>query len=280
MQGRKFAMSVDVEDYYQVAAFDKLFGQEKWCKFESRVLRSTLKVLDIFDANNVKGTFFVLGCVAKEHPEIVREIVSRGHELASHGFNHQKVTTQNPDEFKEDVCSSKALLEDMSGKSVIGYRAPSFSISEKSEWAFDILADSGYLYSSSTYPIAHDHYGSPNWPTEPYRLDNGLLELPQATIEIANRRIPVGGGGYFRLFPYIASKFFIGKFQTQHPHPYMFYFHPWEIDPEQPVIKGAGIKSQFRHRVNLNKMEAKVAALCADFDWTTISNAYSIVPES
>lgn len=269
-------MSVDVEDYYQVAAFDKVISTEQWGSFESRVARSTGRVLEIFEKRGVKATFFTLGCVAEQNPQIVSDIVSAGHELASHGFAHQKADRQTREEFFEDITRAKELLENISGKQIVGYRAPSFSISEKNEWAFDELKRAGHLYSSSTYPVVHDHYGTPNWPKTPYFPVEGLLELPQATIEKLGRTLPVGGGGYFRLFPYQLSKYFIKQFQQNNDHPYIFYFHPWEIDAGQPVIKGAGAKSQFRHRVNLSKMDSKIDALSRDFEWTSIADAFGI----
>ncbi len=278
MDGRKKfnAMTVDVEDYFQVAAFDALISPSEWDSLAYRAGESTRKLLDLFDENNVKATFFTLGWVARRDPDLIRQIVSRGHELASHGFSHQKVFTQTQKEFSDDLLKSKKLLEDLSGERILGYRAPSFSIDERNEWAFDVLKECGFIYSSSTYPIAHDHYGTPSWPTKPYTLPNGLLELPQSTVEMMNKRLPVGGGGYFRLFPLLLSNYLLNKFHNQHDHPYIFYFHPWEIDSEQPKVAGASAKSAFRHYVNLSRMEKKIAAMCERHQWLTIKEAFGI----
>jgi polysaccharide deacetylase family protein (PEP-CTERM system associated) len=272
----KNAMTVDVEDYFQVSAFDKKIKPADWNDYPYRVGDSTRRILDLFALKNVKATFFVLGWVARKDPELVKRIVSDGHELASHGFWHQKAFTQSSMDFLQDITESKALLEDVGGVEVKGYRAPSFSIDKRNEWAFDSLKEAGYVYSSSTYAIAHDHYGTPDWPTKPYRLENGLWEFPQATVEHLGRRLPVGGGGYFRLFPLGLSKFFIKSFHQQHNHPYIFYFHPWEIDVEQPRIDGISAKSRFRHYVNLSRMESKISALCDTFSWDSIENLYQI----
>jgi polysaccharide deacetylase family protein (PEP-CTERM system associated) len=267
-------MTVDVEDYFQVAAFKDNIPVDKWDNYEYRAGERTRELLDVFSRHGVKATFFVLGWVAKKDPELIRRIVSEGHELASHGYWHQKAFEITRAEFKKDITIAKDVLEDISGERVIGYRAPSFSIDKRNEWAFDELASAGYLYSSSTYAVAHDHYGTPDWPTEPYKLDNGLLELPQATIDIAGRRIPVGGGGYFRLLPLSLSKLFINQYEKQHNAPYIFYFHPWEIDHEQPRINDASMKSRFRHYVNLKRMKSKISAISEAYNWTTFRDAY------
>jgi polysaccharide deacetylase family protein (PEP-CTERM system associated) len=270
VQGRNVArkvMTVDVEDYFQVAAFKDVISPKDWGNYDFRAGDRTREILDLFDETGTKATFFVLGWVAQRDPELVKRISSRGHEVASHGFWHQKAFEQSFGEFSDDVVRAKSDLEHLTGKPVIGYRAPSFSIDKRNEHAFDCLRDAGYIYSSSTYPVAHDHYGVPDWPTEPYILDNGLREFPQATIDRFNRRLPVGGGGYFRLFPYALSKSFIHQFEKQHNTPYIFYFHPWEIDPNQPRVTGAGWKSNFRHYVNLQRMQPKIARLCKDFEW-------------
>lgn len=268
------AMTVDVEDYFQVAAFDKQIHPEQWGNYPLRVEANTHRILDLFAQTGAKATFFTLGWVAERVPALIQRIVQEGHELASHGYGHQKAFLQSRKEFESDVKSSKYLLEDISGHAVLGYRAPSFSIDKRNEWAFDVLKEAGYLYSSSTYPIAHDHYGTPDWPVAPYQLSNGLWELPQATIDKWGRRIPVGGGGYFRLFPLALSNHLIRKFHEQHGHPYIFYFHPWEIDPLQPRIAQSSMKSAFRHYVNLSRMEGKIRALCETHEWCSIRDAY------
>lgn len=274
LKQKKFAMTVDVEEYFQVAAFDGVIDHQQWGTMKGRVAESTMKVLDIFSQNDVKATFFVLGIVARKHPELIKEIITRGHELASHGTNHQKADTQDYDVFYKDVKDAKSLLEDIGGREVIGYRAPSFSINNSNKWAFDALLEAGYIYSSSTYPVKHDHYGVPDWPRVPYQLENGLIELPQSTVDMFGRMLPVGGGGYFRLAPYQLSRYFIKKFSSINESSYIFYFHPWEIDPGQPIVKGASLKSQFRHRVNLSRMERKIIQLSKDFEWTTMRDAF------
>lgn len=270
------AMSVDVEEYFQVGAFEHCIKREDWVNHESRIVQSTDRLLELFAEKGVKATFFTLGYVAKNHPDLIKRIVAGGHELASHGFYHQRVTDLNRGEFLNDVTSSKALLEDIGGKEILGYRAPSFSICEKNQWAFEVLQETGHRYSSSTYPVVHDHYGTPNWPDEPYEPVPGLLELPQATIELKGRKLPVGGGGYFRLVPYMLSRMAIKQFHKEHNAPYIFYFHPWEIDAGQPKIDGAPLKSRFRHYVNLGRMEGKIAALCGDFKWVSIAEAFGL----
>lgn len=270
------AMSVDVEEYFQVGAFEHCVKREDWVNHESRIVQSTDRILDLFASKGVKATFFTLGYVAKNHPDLIKRIVAGGHELASHGFYHQRVTDLSRGEFLNDISSTKALLEDIGGQEILGYRAPSFSICEKTQWAFEVLQETGHRYSSSTYPVIHDHYGTPNWPDEPYEPAPGLLELPQATIEFKGRKLPVGGGGYFRLMPYALSKMAIKQFHKEHNVPYIFYFHPWEIDADQPKIGGAPLKSKFRHYVNLGRMEKKIAALSTDFSWVSIAEAFGL----
>jgi peptidoglycan-N-acetylglucosamine deacetylase len=270
------AMTVDVEEYFQVAAFLDQIKVDSWEGYESRVVAVTRRILAMFARHDVKATFFTLGWVAKRHPDLIKEIVAHGHELASHGFYHQKVTEQSYGDFKQDLKSAKALLEDISGQQILGYRAPSFSICEKNPWAFDALMETGHIYSSSTYPVNHDHYGAPTWPCTPHMTKQGILELPQATADVLGRRLPVGGGGYFRLMPYWLGKKLINRFHEQHDHPYIFYFHPWEIDPEQPRIEGANLKSRFRHYVNLSRMEGKIEQLSQDYNWVSVAEAYGL----
>lgn len=268
------AMTVDVEDYFHVSAFENVINPADWDKHSSRVVKSTMRILELFSERNVKATFFTLGWVAKRYPELVKEIVQDGHELASHGFNHQKATKMTASEFLEDVSMAKSLLEDISGGAVDGYRAPSFSIMEANEWAFDVLAEAGYTYSSSTYAIKHDHYGTPNWPNKPYQARNGLWEFPQSTVEMMGKKLPAGGGGFFRLQPYLISKNLVNRFHAQQDHPYIFYFHPWEIDADQPVMQDAPLKSRLRHYVNLSRMYKKVDALSQDFEWVSMREAH------
>jgi len=272
-------MTVDVEDFYQVGAFENDIKIDDWDNHEFRVGNNTRRILEIFEKNDVKATFFVLGWVAERDPELVKLIVEKGHELACHGYNHQKIFNQTPEEFFEDIKRSKLLLEEISGVKVNGYRAPSFSIDKRNEWAFDLIKEAGFLYSSSTYSVKHDHYGTPDWPSEPYQLKNGLWEYPQSTVDIMGRKIPVGGGGYFRLFPLFLSDFLMNKFESQNRYPYIFYFHPWEIDPEQPKIKTASFKSRFRHYVNLKRMEGKIISISKKYIWYSISSSHNIPQE-
>lgn len=273
-QGPLNALTVDVEDYFQVAAFDECISGEQWESMPQRAALNTRRLLDLFDAQGAKATFFVLGWIAERFPDLVREIDARGHEVASHGYSHAKATTQTAEEFYQDVLKARLLLESIVGKPVIGYRAPSFSIGKSNEWAFAKLKDAGYLYTSSTYPVVHDHYGTPDWPQQPYLRDEGILEIPMPVLNKWSMQLPIAGGGYFRLLPYFVSRFFIDQFLQTATHPYMFYFHPWEIDPAQPRIEQAPAKSKFRHYVNLQRMEGKVGALLRDYRWQSVANVY------
>ncbi|MGR5134587.1 XrtA system polysaccharide deacetylase [Vibrio alfacsensis] len=271
------AMTVDVEDYFHVAAFDKVIQPSEWgTRYPMRVEANTQRVLQLFSDHDVKATFFMLGWVADSCPQLVRTIIEEGHELASHGFSHQKITSQSPLEFKQDVLRSKHLLEDIGGVQVQGYRAPSFSLNPKSEWAFEILADLGFLYSSSTYPVQHDHYGAPNWPKSIYRRPEGIYEIPIPTLHKLSRSVPIGGGGFFRLYPYYLSKTLINGYLHGKNQSYSFYFHPWEIDSSQPRIEGVPIKSHFRHYLNLSRMETRIRSLLTDFSWNTMSHVFQL----
>jgi polysaccharide deacetylase family protein (PEP-CTERM system associated) len=268
------ALTVDVEDYFHVAAFEKQITPSDWQDMTPRVDRNTRVLLDQFDRNNAKATFFFLGWVAQRFPDLVKEVQRRGHEVASHGFSHTKVHQQTPAEFRDDVVRAKELLEDLTGQPVIGYRAPSFSINKQSEWAFEILKDIGHQYSSSTYPIKHDLYGVPDWPQQPYMRQEGIWEIPMPTLTMFGRQLPIAGGGYFRLMPYWLSSRLISRFLQEDRMPYMFYFHPWEVDPDQPRVAGAGHKSKFRHYVNLDKMEHKLDRLLTQFNWGSLGQVY------
>jgi polysaccharide deacetylase family protein (PEP-CTERM system associated) len=273
------AMTVDVEDYFHVSAFEKVIQKADWNSLPIRVERNTYRLLELFEKHNVKSTFFTLGWVAEQCPNLIKAIVEQGHELASHGYSHQRATEMSRQEFFSDVERSKNLLEDLSGKEVIGYRAPSFSINDSNTWVYDVLLELGFQYSSSTYPISHDLYGVPNWPRFSYLRDESsesqkLIEIPIPTIRKNNVNTGIGGGGYFRLYPYWLSKKRIDKFQQQEKQPYSFYFHPWEIDPEQPRIKEAPIKSKFRHYINLSRMEGKLEQLLKDYQWDTMKSVY------
>jgi polysaccharide deacetylase family protein (PEP-CTERM system associated) len=261
------ALTVDVEDYFQVSAFAPYIRRDDWDRRECRVERNVNRILDLLAERGTRATFFTLGWVAERYPQIVRRIVADGHELASHGYGHERASDLSEAAFTDDVSRAKAILEDIGGAPVLGYRAPSFSIGKGNLWAFDVLARTGHRYSSSIYPIAHDHYGMPDAPRFAYRAASGLLEVPVTTVRLMNRNLPSSGGGYFRLMPYSLSRWLIGRVNAADREPAVFYFHPWEIDPGQPRIEGIDAKTRFRHYVNLPRMEAKLVQLLADFRW-------------
>lgn len=271
------SMTVDVEDYYQVSAFNEVINYNDWKKYESRVERNTNNILDMFDESNLKATFFVLGWVAENHPAIVKEIQQRGHEIACHGYSHRLIYTQTPEIFSDETKRAKDILEDITGSPVSGYRAASYSITKKSLWALDILAEAGFKYDSSIFPILHDRYGIPDAPKEPHiiQTDNGseIIEFPLSTYKLLGITLPVSGGGYFRLYPYKLTKYALDNINKNH-NMFVFYLHPWEIDPEQPRIK-ASILSRFRHYNNLHKCEARLRQLVDDFNFTTMKDLVS-----
>lgn len=275
------AMSVDVEEYFQVGAFENCIRRQDWPRLTSCVERQTRLVLNLFDRTNVSATFFILGWVGERHPELIREIAAAGHEIASHGSDHQRVHTMEPEAFRQDVRDSRRLLEDITGQSVVGYRAPSFSIGAQNLWALDILAEEGYSYSSSIYPVHHDHYGMPEAPRAPFHPVEGasFVEFPASTVSFFGRNVPCSGGGYFRLMPYGLSRRLIARLNRTEERPAIFYFHPWEIDPEQPRVKGAPIKSRLRHYTNLGVMEAKLEALLGDFRWDRVDRVISALSD-
>ena len=270
----KQVLTVDVEDYFHVSAFEKVINMSDWQSLEMRVERNTYRLLELFEQKQAKCTFFTLGWVAERCPNLIKAIVEQGHELASHGFAHQRATIMTPDEFRADVSKSKQILEDTSGQAIIGYRAPSFSFNDSNIWVYEILAELGFDYSSSTYPIEHDLYGVPDWPRFKYRRPEGILEIPVPTVRKNDRNTGIGGGGYFRLYPYFLSKRRIDNYLSTEQQPYSFYFHPWEIDPEQPRVAGASVKSRLRHYLNLSRMEAKVVRLLEDYQWDTMKSVY------
>nr|WP_241664537.1 XrtA system polysaccharide deacetylase [Ningiella ruwaisensis] len=267
-------MTVDVEDYFHVSAFESVISPDDWKHISPRVGDNTHRLIDLFNENNVKATFFTLGWVAQHCPDVIKRIVDEGHELASHGTNHRRNTAMSREEVYKDIKNSKDLLEQITGKEVKGYRAPSFSIDESNEWVFDILNDLGFSYSSSTYPIEHDLYGVPAWPRFVHKRKEGIVEIPIPTIENNGNNKGIGGGGYFRLFPYWLSKRRIDAYIDSTEQPYNFYFHPWEIDSEQPRVKGAPFKSRLRHYINLNVMEKKLIKLMQDYKWSTMEDVY------
>ena len=266
------ALSVDVEDWFHVGAFEQTISRSSWDGLTHRVERNTDAVLALFAEAGVSATFFTLGWVAERYPALMRRIAEAGHEVASHGYDHARVFTLSPEAFRADLRRSRALLEDASGQRVIGYRAPSFSIDHRAPWAHGILAEEGYRYSSSVAPIRHDHYGWPESPRFAWRPVAGqdLLELPVTTAEFGGRRLAAGGGGFFRLLPYGFSRWAIRQVNGREQRPAIIYFHPWEIDPDQPRVAGAPLRSRLRHYSNLSVMADKLRRLTADFAWTRV----------
>jgi polysaccharide deacetylase family protein (PEP-CTERM system associated) len=272
----KNALTVDVEDYFQVSALAPLIHRRSWDERECRVERNVERLLEMFAERHAHATFFTLGWVAERYPGLIQRIVAAGHELASHGYGHLRASEQAPQEFREDVLRAKQLLEDLGGQPVIGYRAPSFSIGHSNPWAFDVLLESGYRYSSSVYPVRHDHYGMPDAPRFPYQVRPGLTEIPVTTARVLGRNLPAGGGGYFRLAPYGLSRWALRRVNNIDRRPAIFYFHPWEIDPEQPRVPGTGLKTRFRHYVNLDKTESRLGRLLRDFRWGRVDEVFGL----
>lgn len=274
MSQRVHAMTVDVEDYFHVSAFESVITPDDWSSIKPRVGDNTHRLIDLFNENNVKATFFTLGWVAKHCPDVIKRIVDEGHELASHGTNHRRNTMMTESEVRQDIIESKDILEQTSGQPIIGYRAPSFSINKDNQWVFDILVDLGFKYSSSTYPIEHDLYGVPDWPRFVHKRKEGIIEIPVPTIAQKSGNKGIGGGGYFRLYPYWLSKRRIDGYLRETDQPYNFYFHPWEIDSEQPRVQNAPFKSKLRHYVNLHVMEKKLTKLMQDYKWSSMADVY------
>lgn len=268
MQLAQNAMTVDVEDYFQVSAFERYIDRDSWNAQECRVEQNVDRILGLFDQHGAKATFFTLGWVAKRYPDMIRRMVDAGHELASHGWSHVRVTQQQPEDFRQDVVRTKGLLEDVSGQPVIGYRAASYSIGASNLWALDVLKDTGHKYSSSIYPIKHDLYGMPDAPRFAFRpVDGDFLEFPITTVRVAGRNLPCGGGGWFRLVPYAGMRWAMRRVNQLDRESAIFYFHPWEIDPDQPRQHGLDAKTRFRHYLNLDRMEARLERLLGDFSW-------------
>jgi len=270
------AMTIDVEDYFQVSAFAPYISRDSWSTRECRVEANMDRILGILDDGNVTATFFTLGWIAERYPAMVRRIVDGGHELASHGYSHLRVSDQDFGEFTDDIKRSKALLEQIGGKPVLGYRAPSFSIGSSNLWALDALYATGYRYSSSIYPIRHDHYGMPNAPRFAFYPNGtgGLLEVPITTVRLLQRNLPAGGGGYFRLLPYSLSRWLMERVNREDQQPAIFYFHPWELDPDQPRPPGLNMKTRFRHYVSIGRMEGRIKALTRDFEWDRMDRLF------
>jgi polysaccharide deacetylase family protein (PEP-CTERM system associated) len=270
-------LSVDIEDWFQVGAFENSIRREDWESLPSRVERNSDAVIELFGRTGAKGTFFTLGWVAERCPALIRRIVAAGHEVASHGWDHVRVFTMTPGQFREDLRRTRAVLEDLGGCRVVGYRAPSFSIDARTPWAHEILAEEGYAYSSSVAPVVHDHYGWPEAPRFAFRPLPGadLIELPVTTARLGGRTIAAGGGGFFRLFPYAFSRWAIRQVNAE-GRPGIFYFHPWEIDPGQPRVAHAPLRSRLRHYARLSAMEAKLARAIGDFAWDRIDRIAAV----
>ncbi len=276
------AMTVDVEDYFQVSAFEPYIPRSSWGGFEYRVEANVDRILELFDKYSVKGTFFTLGWVAENFPAMTKRIAEQGHEIASHGSEHVMVTKQTRDQFLIDVTTSRDVLEQVVGQRVYGFRAPSYSINKSNLWAHDVLREAGYTYSSSIAPIKHDLYGMPDAPRFAHQRSEGkLLEVPITTVRIGQRNVPCGGGGWFRLYPYSVSRWAINKVNVVDGEAGVFYFHPWEIDPDQPRQKQVNRKTQFRHYVNLDSTYGKVEKLLRDFAWDRMDNIFNPeIPQS
>ena len=263
------AMSVDIEDWFQVGAFETVIDRADWDQLEQRVERNTDAVLALFAELGIKATFFILGWVAERYPVLMQKIAAAGHEIANHGYDHARIFTLTPDQFRADLDRSRKILEDTSGQKVVGYRAPSFSIDQRTPWAHEILAEQGYAYSSSVAPINHDHYGwagSPRFAWKPVQQSD-FIELPVTTVKVGNRTLAAGGGGFFRLLPYTLYDRAIRKMHRDDGRGAIFYFHPWEIDADQPRVGNAPIKSKIRHYTNLKKMRSKLMRAGQGFNW-------------
>lgn len=271
------AFTVDVEEFFQVSAFEQHVARDDWACLPGRVERNMGRLFEILEEGEVKATFFALGWIAERHPDLIKKIVANGHELASHGVAHVRVNTQSRSAFREDVRRSKEILEEISGVRVVGYRAASYSIDRSCRWAHEELGEAGYLYSSSIYPIRHDLYGEPGAPRFTYLPiadDTGFIEVPITTVEVLGRRLPCGGGGYFRLYPYRLSRWAIQQVNKRDGQAAVFYCHPWEIDPAQPRPKGLPLKTRFRHYLNLGKMESRLVRLLSDFAWDRMDRVF------
>ena len=269
------ALTIDVEDYFQVSAFAPYIDRADWDTCVCRVERNIARILEMLDEHDVKATFFTLGWIAERYPGIVRDIVAGGHELASHGYGHQRASDLEPQAFFEDIHSAKVLLESLAGSEVKGYRAPSFSIGASNrDWAFECLARAGYRYSSSVYPVKHDHYGMPDAPRFAHIVHPPLIEVPPTTVRAFDRNWPASGGGYFRLMPYALSRHLISRVNRRDGEAAVFYFHPWEIDAAQPRVPGIDAKTRFRHYVNIGRMESRLNRLLKDFRWGRMDSIF------
>jgi len=269
------ALSVDVEDYFQVSAFEPHIPRSDWERVPARIEPNMDRILELFAEAGTRATFFILGWVAERFPDLVRRVAREGHEVASHGWDHVRVTRTTPEQFREDVAATRRLLEDISGQPVQGYRAPSYSIGAQTLWALRVLQEEGYRYSSSIYPIAHDLYGMPGASRFPFRPEGlDLLEIPVSTVPVGGRNFPCGGGGFFRLYPYPVSRWAIRRVNRGEDRPCNFYFHPWEIDPGQPRQPGLPLRTRFRHYLNLGRTERRLRRLLGDFRWDRMDRVF------
>lgn len=271
------AMTIDVEDYYHVAAFGNVINPADWAQWPSRVEHNTQRLLALFDEAGIQASFFVLGWVAERYPELIKTIAAQGHEIASHGYSHQLIYSQTQNTFRDETAKSKQILEDVIGMPVTGYRAASYSITQQSLWALDILGELDFTWDSSIFPVHHDRYGIAGSPRQPYVINTSggqqITEFPLTTASVFGQSIPAAGGGYFRQYPYALSRWLFNRASANSTVPQIFYLHPWEIDPEQPRIPGASAFSRFRHYTNLHRCEARLKQLLADFNFTTVSNS-------
>lgn len=280
-------LTIDVEDYYHVSAFEKISPPSTWSERESRVEGNTEKVLALLSDHSVKATFFILGWVAEREPRLVRTIADQGHEIASHGYLHQRVALQDRLTYRDDIRKAKTILEDISGQQVLGYRAPSYSITRETDWAFDELVEAGYQYDSSIFPMTHDFYGIPDWPRfagyavktddrwtdapVPGETMPSIREIPITTLNFYGKNLPIAGGGYFRLLPYAFTRWGLRRINQTEKQPFVFYLHPWEFDPQQPRMQGCSAKSRFRHYLNLSRTETRFKQLIRDFKFDTMA---------
>lgn len=269
------ALSFDVEDYFQVSAFERVIDRRDWDRIEHRVEKNTDRILEILANADVRATFFMLGWVADRYPALVRGIVDGGHELACHGYAHQRVHDLKPEQFKQDILRSRGVLEDIGGHQIKGYRAPSYSIGKRNLWALDILAECEFQYSSSIYPIKHDHYGFPGAPRFVFKdQKTSLIEIPISTVKLFNQLRPAGGGGFFRFYPYRLTRWLIDRINSLEGEPAIFYLHPWELDAEQPRQSRISHKTRFRHYLNLNKTQFRLTNLLEDFSWGRMDEVF------
>jgi polysaccharide deacetylase family protein (PEP-CTERM system associated) len=270
-------LTVDVEDYFMVSAFSNIVKTDTWDHYSSRVERNTMRVLDILDKSGAKGTFFILGWIAERYPQIVKEIDRRGHEIGCHSYLHKLVYEMSSEDFKEDTVKAKDILENIIGKKIFGYRAPSYSITKKSFWALEVIREAGFIYDSSIFPIIHDRYGYPEFSRFPTVVDTasgGILEIPLSTLRVLDKNIPVGGGGYLRLFPMVCTEWAIRRINEKEKEAAIVYFHPWEIDPKQPRLNGSDL-SKFRHYTNIKKMERRIESLVGNFKFGPVNDVFN-----